>query len=164
MNPSKFRSTQYLIRYHERRGDKTIVFSDNVFALKHYAIKMNKPYIYGPTSQVLYFGRVFVYIETTECSAMDGGYDSAQGFPFSYQWCIPFNLHLASQPKVLLASDCLCCYHDRRLIEQTVEMMGEGYCEVHQRRKHNSSREMWRGLVQGSTFCGLCIISYTVLL
>ena len=52
MNPSKFRSTQYLIRYHERRGDKTIVFSDNVFALKHYAIKMNKPYIYGPTTQV----------------------------------------------------------------------------------------------------------------
>lgn len=51
MNPHKFRATQYLIRYHERRGDKTIVFSDNVFALKHYAIKMNKPYIYGPTSQ-----------------------------------------------------------------------------------------------------------------
>ncbi|XP_074042836.1 ATP-dependent DNA helicase hay [Leptinotarsa decemlineata] len=51
MNPSKFRATQYLVRYHERRGDKTIVFSDNVFALKHYAIKMNKPYIYGPTSQ-----------------------------------------------------------------------------------------------------------------
>uniref|UniRef100_A0A1B6E978 General transcription and DNA repair factor IIH helicase/translocase subunit XPB n=3 Tax=Auchenorrhyncha TaxID=1955247 RepID=A0A1B6E978_9HEMI len=51
MNPSKFRATQFLIRYHERRGDKTIVFSDNVFALKHYAVKMNKPYIYGPTSQ-----------------------------------------------------------------------------------------------------------------
>ncbi|KAJ8946724.1 hypothetical protein NQ318_020818 [Aromia moschata] len=26
MNPNKFRATQYLIRYHERRGDKTIVF------------------------------------------------------------------------------------------------------------------------------------------
>ncbi|KAL0119201.1 hypothetical protein PUN28_009648 [Cardiocondyla obscurior] len=51
MNPNKFRCCQYLIRYHEKRGDKTIVFSDNVFALKHYAIKMNKPYIYGPTSQ-----------------------------------------------------------------------------------------------------------------
>lgn len=51
MNPNKFRATQFLIRYHERRGDKTIVFSDNVFALKHYAIKMNKPYIHGPTSQ-----------------------------------------------------------------------------------------------------------------
>ncbi|XP_075217744.1 general transcription and DNA repair factor IIH helicase/translocase subunit XPB-like [Lycorma delicatula] len=51
MNPNKFRATQFLIRYHERRGDKTIVFSDNVFALKHYALKMGKPFIYGPTSQ-----------------------------------------------------------------------------------------------------------------
>nr|AAA74931.1 helicase [Drosophila melanogaster] len=51
VNPSKFRSCQFLIKYHEQRGDKTIVFSDNVFALKHYAIKMNKPFIYGPTSQ-----------------------------------------------------------------------------------------------------------------
>nr|XP_042908622.1 general transcription and DNA repair factor IIH helicase subunit XPB isoform X3 [Parasteatoda tepidariorum] len=51
MNPNKFRSCQFLIRYHEIRSDKVIVFSDNVFALKHYAIKMNRPYIYGPTSQ-----------------------------------------------------------------------------------------------------------------
>nr|CAG4638268.1 EOG090X01LU [Cyclestheria hislopi] len=51
MNPNKFRACQFLIRYHERRNDKIIVFSDNVFALKHYAITMNKPYIYGPTSQ-----------------------------------------------------------------------------------------------------------------
>jgi hypothetical protein len=26
-------------------------FSDNVYALKHYAKCLNKPYIYGPTSQ-----------------------------------------------------------------------------------------------------------------
>lgn len=51
MNPTKFRTCQYLINYHERRGSKTIVFSDNVFALKHYAHKMTKPFIYGPTSQ-----------------------------------------------------------------------------------------------------------------
>ncbi|XP_077556385.1 ATP-dependent DNA helicase hay [Haemaphysalis longicornis] len=51
MNPNKFRACQFLIKYHERRNDKIIVFSDNVFALKHYAIKMNRPYIYGPTSQ-----------------------------------------------------------------------------------------------------------------
>lgn len=51
MNPSKFRMCQFLIHYHEKRGDKTIVFSDNVFALKHYAKTMNKPYIYGPTLQ-----------------------------------------------------------------------------------------------------------------
>jgi DNA excision repair protein ERCC-3 len=51
MNPNKFRATQFLIEYHEKRNDKIIVFSDNVFALKHYAKKLNKPFIYGPTSQ-----------------------------------------------------------------------------------------------------------------
>ena len=51
MNPSKFRICQYLIKLHESRNDKIIVFSDNVFALQHYAIKLNCPYIYGPTSQ-----------------------------------------------------------------------------------------------------------------
>ncbi|XKL60974.1 hypothetical protein PGB90_008031 [Kerria lacca] len=51
LNPNKFRATQYLIRYHERRGDKTIVFSDNVFALIHYAKALKKFYIHGPTSQ-----------------------------------------------------------------------------------------------------------------
>jgi len=51
MNPIKFQVCQYLIEYHESRGDKIIVFSDNVFALKKYALKLKKPYIYGPTSQ-----------------------------------------------------------------------------------------------------------------
>lgn len=51
MNPNKFRACQYLIKYHERRSDKVIVFADNVFALKHYALKLGRPYIYGPTSQ-----------------------------------------------------------------------------------------------------------------
>ncbi|KAK2182166.1 hypothetical protein NP493_364g02050 [Ridgeia piscesae] len=51
MNPNKFRACQFLIRFHEQRNDKVIVFSDNVFALKSYAIKMGKPYLYGPTSQ-----------------------------------------------------------------------------------------------------------------
>uniref|UniRef100_A0A8C4WWI3 General transcription and DNA repair factor IIH helicase/translocase subunit XPB n=1 Tax=Eptatretus burgeri TaxID=7764 RepID=A0A8C4WWI3_EPTBU len=51
MNPNKFRVCQFLIRFHERRNDKIIVFADNVFALKEYAIQLNKPYIYGPTSQ-----------------------------------------------------------------------------------------------------------------
>lgn len=51
MNPNKFRICQYLINLHTNRNDKIIVFSDNVFALQHYAIKLNCPYIYGPTSQ-----------------------------------------------------------------------------------------------------------------
>jgi len=51
MNPNKCRTCEFLIRYHEQRNDKIIVFSDNVFALKAYAIRLNKPYLYGPTSQ-----------------------------------------------------------------------------------------------------------------
>ena len=34
MNPTKFQACQYLIQYHENRGDKIIVFSDNVYALE----------------------------------------------------------------------------------------------------------------------------------
>lgn len=51
MNPNKFRICEFLILFHERRNDKIIVFSDNVFALKKYAIEMNKPFLYGETGQ-----------------------------------------------------------------------------------------------------------------
>ena len=50
MNPTKYQVCQYLIDYHERRGDKIIVFSDNLYALKHYARTMGKPFIAGETS------------------------------------------------------------------------------------------------------------------
>ncbi|KAI0249157.1 DNA repair helicase rad25 [Lactifluus subvellereus] len=52
MNPRKFQACQFLIKYHEDRGDKVIVFSDNVFALEAYAKKLKKPYIHGQTGQV----------------------------------------------------------------------------------------------------------------
>jgi len=51
MNPNKFRACQFLIRYHERRNDKVIVFSDSMFALETYAKKLDKPYICGKTAQ-----------------------------------------------------------------------------------------------------------------
>eukprot|EP00172_Hildenbrandia_rubra_P000949 Plantae.Rhodophyta-Hildenbrandia_rubra.ctg15417.p1 GENE.Plantae.Rhodophyta-Hildenbrandia_rubra.ctg15417~~Plantae.Rhodophyta-Hildenbrandia_rubra.ctg15417.p1 ORF type:complete len:855 (-),score=157.30 Plantae.Rhodophyta-Hildenbrandia_rubra.ctg15417:1125-3434(-) len=51
MNPIKFRKCQYLVRYHESRGDKVIIFSDNIYALKMYALRLRRPFIYGPTSQ-----------------------------------------------------------------------------------------------------------------
>lgn len=51
MNPRKFQACQFLIDYHEKRGDKVIVFSDNVYALEKYALKLNKAYIYGGTPQ-----------------------------------------------------------------------------------------------------------------
>ncbi|XP_078445881.1 general transcription and DNA repair factor IIH helicase/translocase subunit XPB1-like [Wolffia australiana] len=51
MNPNKFRACEFLIRFHEQqRGDKIIVFADNLFALTAYAMKLRKPMIYGATS------------------------------------------------------------------------------------------------------------------
>ncbi|KAK9915560.1 hypothetical protein WJX75_000745 [Coccomyxa subellipsoidea] len=51
MNPNKFQACQFLIQYHEQvRGDKIIVFSDNIFALREYAQRLRKPFIYGGTS------------------------------------------------------------------------------------------------------------------
>ncbi|GAV76105.1 Helicase_C domain-containing protein/ResIII domain-containing protein/Helicase_C_3 domain-containing protein [Cephalotus follicularis] len=51
MNPNKFRACEFLIRFHEQqRGDKIIVFADNLFALQEYAHKLRKPMIYGATS------------------------------------------------------------------------------------------------------------------
>ncbi|SCV68570.1 BQ2448_691 [Microbotryum intermedium] len=72
MNPNKFQACQFLIQYHEARGDKIIVFSDNVYALEvsdpkswqtgkqllipcslqAYAKKLGKLYIHGGTAQV----------------------------------------------------------------------------------------------------------------
>ncbi|GAB4834440.1 General transcription and DNA repair factor IIH helicase subunit xpb1 [Ancistrocladus abbreviatus] len=53
MNPNKFRACEFLIRFHEQqRGDKIIVFADNLFALTEYAMKLKKPMIYGATSHV----------------------------------------------------------------------------------------------------------------
>ncbi|KAJ3438247.1 rad25/xp-b DNA repair helicase [Anaeramoeba flamelloides] len=50
VNPSKFQNCQYLINYHEKRGDKILVFSDNIFALKFFAKTLKRPMIYGDTS------------------------------------------------------------------------------------------------------------------
>ncbi|KAF5603296.1 DNA excision repair ERCC-3 [Fusarium pseudocircinatum] len=51
INPSKFQACQYLINYHEARGDKIIVFSDELYSLKLYAYKLKRYLIYGGTSQ-----------------------------------------------------------------------------------------------------------------
>lgn len=51
MNPHKFQACQHLINYHEARGDKIIVFSDELYSLKQYALKLGKAFIYGSTGQ-----------------------------------------------------------------------------------------------------------------
>jgi len=51
MNPSKLRAVEFLVRFHEDRGDKIIVFSDLVYSLKLYAEMLKKPLIYGETPE-----------------------------------------------------------------------------------------------------------------
>lgn len=51
MNPSKLRAVEFLVRFHEERGDKIIVFSDLVYSLKLYAEMLKKPVIYGETPE-----------------------------------------------------------------------------------------------------------------
>jgi len=51
MNPTKFRACEYLVHFHEKRGDKVIVFSDDVFALLAYARALERPAIYGATKE-----------------------------------------------------------------------------------------------------------------
>ena len=50
LNPNKVRAAHYLIKYHENRGDKVIVFGDLIFSLLKYAKAFNKPVIYGDVS------------------------------------------------------------------------------------------------------------------
>jgi len=51
MNPNKFRSCEFLMRSHEERGDKVIIFSDDVYALREYARRLNRPWIDGDVKQ-----------------------------------------------------------------------------------------------------------------
>ena len=51
-NPNKFIACEYLIGLHEARGDKVIVFSDNIFAQEWLARTLKKPYINGNTNQL----------------------------------------------------------------------------------------------------------------
>jgi DNA excision repair protein ERCC-3 len=51
MNPSKLRAVEFLVRFHEERGDKIIVLSDLVYSLKLYVEMLKKPLIYGETPE-----------------------------------------------------------------------------------------------------------------
>ena len=50
-NPNKFIHCEYLVKMHEERGDKIIVFSDDIFALEWLAKYLERPFISGKVSQ-----------------------------------------------------------------------------------------------------------------
>lgn len=49
LNPKKMQICQRLIQFHEAKGDKVLVYCDHIDALKLYAEKVDRPYIYGGT-------------------------------------------------------------------------------------------------------------------
>lgn len=69
-NPNKFLSCQYLINLHESRGDKVIVFSDDLFALETYAKKLKKPYISGMVTHQERMGILHYFKKTSEINTI----------------------------------------------------------------------------------------------
>lgn len=49
LNPKKMQICQRLIQYHEAKGDKVLVYCDHIDALKIYAEKMDRRFIFGGT-------------------------------------------------------------------------------------------------------------------
>jgi len=47
MNPNKFRAAEFLLRKHEKLGDKVLIFSDNIHSLKTYCTLLDIPNLYG---------------------------------------------------------------------------------------------------------------------
>ena len=50
-NPNKFMACDYLMKLHESRGDKIIIFCDHIFALKELALHLGIPFICGEVSE-----------------------------------------------------------------------------------------------------------------
>jgi DNA repair helicase Rad25 len=51
LNPNKILAVEHLVQQHDARGDKTLVFCDNVLALRFYQHRLRCPLIFGATSE-----------------------------------------------------------------------------------------------------------------
>ena len=82
-NPNKFRAMQYLIRVHEERGDKVLIFSDNIPLLKHCAKLLRKPFIYGKTGdqERKYWLHNFNHTQSTNCLFISSVGDTSLDLP-----------------------------------------------------------------------------------
>jgi DNA excision repair protein ERCC-3 len=50
-NFNKLLWTRFLVRWHEARGDKILVFCSSVATIRHYAAALGRPYLYGESSE-----------------------------------------------------------------------------------------------------------------
>lgn len=82
-NPNKFRAMQYLIQVHEQRGDKVLIFSDNIPLLKHCAKLLKKPFIYGKTGdqERKYWLHNFNHTQSTNCLFISSVGDTSIDLP-----------------------------------------------------------------------------------
>ena len=55
---------------HEKRGDKVIVFSDDLVALKKYAVELGKPYICGETNHQERMSVLHYFAKTNEINTI----------------------------------------------------------------------------------------------
>jgi len=69
-NYNKFLACKYLINLHESRGDKIIVFSDNLFALKTYAKELKKPSISGDVGHAERMGILHYFKKTNDINTI----------------------------------------------------------------------------------------------
>jgi len=69
-NPNKLTVCEYLIRFHEHRGDKIIVFSDNIFLLEEYAKKLGRYYISGKVDMRERMQILSAFQSTTTCNTI----------------------------------------------------------------------------------------------
>lgn len=51
LNPNKFRMCEYLMRTHEARGDKILIFCDAIKPMEIYARRLQRPFIYGKVKE-----------------------------------------------------------------------------------------------------------------
>lgn len=58
------------MKLHESRGDKVIVFSDNLFALKTYARKLKRPFIAGDVGHAERMGILHYFKKTNEINTV----------------------------------------------------------------------------------------------
>ena len=82
-NPNKFRAMEYLINIHVNRGDKVLVFSDNIPLLKHSATLLRKPFIYGETrdQERKYWLHNFNHTNHTNCLFISSVGDTSIDLP-----------------------------------------------------------------------------------
>lgn len=69
-NPNKLKVCEYLVRFHEQRGDKIIVFSDNIFILEEFAKRLGRYFICGKVPMHERMQILSAFAETSTCNTV----------------------------------------------------------------------------------------------